>query len=37
MHEPIKYYRGWDCYRYPILLNGRIPREETEALAARGA
>jgi hypothetical protein len=35
-HDPIEYYRGWGGYRHPIALEGRIGKEEADAIMARG-
>ena len=36
-HDPIEYYRGWGGYRHPIGLQGKITREEADAVAAQGS
>lgn len=36
-HDPIEYYRGWGSYRHPIVLQGKITKEEAEAIAAKGS
>jgi Family of unknown function (DUF6156) len=36
-HDPVEYFSGWDGYRLPIRLTGRITKEEAEAIAARGS
>jgi Family of unknown function (DUF6156) len=35
-HDPIEYYRGWGGYNHPIGLQGKITKEEAEALTAKG-
>jgi hypothetical protein len=36
-HDPVEYYRSWGSYRHPIVLQGRIIKQEADLLAARGA
>ena len=36
-HDPVEYYRSWGSYRHPIVLQGRIIKQEADLLAAQGA
>jgi hypothetical protein len=36
-HEATEYYRSWGSYRHPIMLQGRIIKEEADLLDAQGA
>ncbi len=36
-HDRIEYYRSWGSYRHPIVLQGRIIKEEADLLAAQGS
>ena len=36
-HDAIEYYRSWGSYRHPIVLQGRIIKQEADLLAAQGA
>ncbi|MEI9926280.1 MAG: DUF6156 family protein [Bradyrhizobium sp.] len=36
-HDRIEYYRSWSSYRHPIVLQGRILKQEADLLAAQGA
>lgn len=36
-HDAVEYYRSWSSYRHPIVLQGRIIKQEADLLAAQGA
>ena len=35
-HDPVEYFSGWDGYRLPIRLTGRITKDEADAINAGG-